>query len=383
MYISKFHLRNWRNFKEIEASLQPRVFVLGPNAVGKSNLLDAFRFLRDLALPGGGLSTAVASRGGVSLVRCLYARQYSDIGFSVTISEDDDEMQWEYELTIGQDKARRPLVKSEVVRNAKQETVLQRPSIEDRKDRDRLTQTSLEQISENKDFRPVADFFRTVSYQHLVPQVVRDPRGFSANPVTNDPFGRDFLLRVWNTPARTREARLKNITSALKVAIPQLSDLEAIMDSQGAPHLVGGFDNWRPYAAKQNEAHFSDGTLRLLGLLWSAFEGTGPLLLEEPELSLHPEIVRRLPELFNAAARTRKVRTRQIVISTYSREMLDDEGIDLDEVLVLRPTNEGTTFRAANDAERLLLTKGGLTVADVLLPSTTPERAYQLAFAFG
>ena len=382
MYISKLHLQNWRNFKEIKARLQPRVFVIGPNAVGKSNLLDAFRFLRDLALPGGGLSTAVASRGGVSLVRCLYARQQSDIGFSVTISEDDDEVQWEYQLTIGQDKARRPLVKSEVVRDQKQKIVIQRPNVEDRADRDRLTQTSLEQISENKDFRPVADFFRTVSYQHLVPQVVRDPRGFSANPVRNDPFGRDFLLRVWNTPARTREARLKNITSALKVAIPQLSDLEAVMDNQGTPHLVGGFENWRPQAAKQNEAHFSDGTLRLLGLLWSAFEGDGPLLLEEPELSLHPEIVRRLPELFSAAARSRKVRSRQIVISTYSREMLADEGIDLDEVLVLRPTNEGTSVRVIGDAERLLVKQNSLTAADVLLPFTTPEKAYQLAFAF-
>ncbi len=379
MYISKIHLRNWRNFREIEASLRPRVFVLGPNAVGKSNLFDAIRFLRDVASPGGGLNTAIASRGGVSLVRCLYARQYSDIGFTVAVSEDNGGLQWEYKLAIGQDNNRHPIVKSEIVTDADQTVVLERPNDDDKKDRDRLTQTALEQVSENKNFRPIADFFQSVSYQHLIPQVVRDPRGFSAHAVTNDPFGRDFLLRVWNTPRKIRDARLKNITKALRAAIPQLESLEADMDNQGVPHLVGSFENWRPKAAKQNEAHFSDGTLRLLGLLWSAFEGSGPLLLEEPELSLHPEIVRRLPAMFSAAARVRKVR-RQVFISTYSREMLDDKGIASDEVLVLTSVKEETVLSPLEKADRVLLEEG-MTVAEVLLPKTEPLSSGQFVFA--
>ena len=378
MYISKLQLRNWRNFREIEADLGPRVFVLGPNAVGKSNLFDAIRFLRDIASPGGGLNTAIASRGGVSHVRCLYARQRPDIGFEVAIAQDNGEPQWQYVLTIGQDNNRHPMVKSEIVRDA-DAVVLERPNAEDEKDRDRLTQTALEQVSENKDFRPIADFFQSVFYQHIIPQVVRDPRGFSAHAVSDDPFGRDFLLRVWNTPTRTRDARLRNITKALRAAIPQLESLEAGMDSQGVPHLVGSFQNWRPRAAKQHEAHFSDGTLRLLGLLWSAFEGSGPLLLEEPELSLHPEIVRRLPAMFSSAARVRKTR-RQVFISTYSREMLDDEGISSDEVLVLKPVSEGTILDPLSEGDKALL-ETGLTVADVLLSKTSPP-VVQSRFVF-
>ena len=45
MHFSRIHLRNWKNFNQIEAPLQSRVFIIGPNASGKSNLLDAFRFL--------------------------------------------------------------------------------------------------------------------------------------------------------------------------------------------------------------------------------------------------------------------------------------------------------------------------------------------------
>ena len=67
VFITRLKLQNWRNFKEIEVELRDRVFVIGPNASGKSNLLDVFRFLRDIAKPtGGGLQRAVEARGGVT-----------------------------------------------------------------------------------------------------------------------------------------------------------------------------------------------------------------------------------------------------------------------------------------------------------------------------
>ena len=76
------------------------------------------------------------------------------------------------------------------------QVLLQRPDKEDRKDPLRLTQTALEQINLNKDFREVVSFFQNISYQHLLPQVIRDPQGFTSVPILNDPFGRDFLQRV-------------------------------------------------------------------------------------------------------------------------------------------------------------------------------------------
>ena len=55
---TRLRLRNWKNFPAADVSIQDRMFLVGPNASGKSNLLDAFRFLRDLASPGGGLREA-------------------------------------------------------------------------------------------------------------------------------------------------------------------------------------------------------------------------------------------------------------------------------------------------------------------------------------
>jgi len=50
------------NFKDAEANFEQRVFLIGPNASGKSNFLDCFRFLMELATDG--LEPAVTKRGG-------------------------------------------------------------------------------------------------------------------------------------------------------------------------------------------------------------------------------------------------------------------------------------------------------------------------------
>lgn len=378
MYVSHIKLRNWKNFKEVEAVLGLRVFLIGPNASGKSNLLDAFRFVRDLA--NDGLERAVGdARGGVSAIRCLAATRYSNVDVELALAENETTL-WRYRLSISQDNLRRPVVREEVVWGRGEE-LLRRPNTNDKGDPLRLTQTALEQIAENQRFRPVADFFRSISYQQLLPQVVRDPRAFSPLPVQNDPYGRDFLLRVWKTTPKTRDSRLRKITTALQIAVPKLTDLQVNMDHSGTPHLNGGYSHWRSRAARQSESQFSDGTLRLLGLLWTAFEGSGPLLLEEPETSLHPEVVRRLPAVFDRINRSRK-EPRQLIISTHSEEMLRDEGIAPEEVLRLQPSDNGTLLCPPDEADREAMA-GGLTAADVLMPKAAPENVRQLAFEFG
>ena len=375
MRFSRIELRNWRNFRSIRVDLGDRAFLIGPNAAGKSNFLDAFRFLREVATEG--LEKAVQIRGGVSGVRCLSARQYSSVDIEVEI--EDDTSTWTYRLVFNQDNVSRPVVKEErVTRNGAE--VMSRLLADDKSDPELSRYTSLQQPVANQKFRALAEFFRTISYQHLLPQVVRDPKGFSPVPVTDDPFGRDFLLRVWRTSPKSRDARLNKILQALRVAVPQLSGLRVEMDDSGAPHLVGAYEHWRPHAASQNEHEFSDGTLRLLGLLWVMFEGQGPLLLEEPEISLHPEVVRYIPAMFERIQRTRKTR-RQVLISTHSEDLLSDKGIGAAEVVRLEPGKNGTLVRLATEDE-VSAVEGGLSVADVILPKSAPRGADQLPLVF-
>ncbi|HET6382886.1 MAG TPA: AAA family ATPase [Armatimonadota bacterium] len=54
LQVTRLYLENWRNFTHVDVPLAQRVFLVGPNASGKSNLLDAFRFLHDIVSVGGG-----------------------------------------------------------------------------------------------------------------------------------------------------------------------------------------------------------------------------------------------------------------------------------------------------------------------------------------
>ncbi len=370
---TKIHLENWRNFASADVELTPRVFVVGPNASGKSNFLDVFRFLHDIVSVGGGLEEAVRKRQGLSKLRSLSARKYPDVVIRVDLGDSNGEA-WQYELALGHDSRQRPQIKREVVTRRGKE-LLGRPDAQDKNDPERLTQTYLQQVNVNKEFRPVADVFASVRYLHIVPQLVREPDRSVGR--INDPYGGDFLEQLAGTREQTLRARLRAISEALRVAVPQLSELELTRDARGAPHLRGRYEHWRPQGAWQTEDQFSDGTLRLLGLLWAIVDNGGPLLLEEPELSLHPEVVRFLPQVF---ARMQRRSGRQIMTSTHSTDLLRDDGIGLDEVILLTPSAEGTKISTAADFREVSdLLAGGSTLAEALLPLTRPKRAEQLA----
>jgi len=369
-------LSNWRNFTSVDVSLALRMFLVGPNASGKSNLLDVFRFLRDIAKPGGGFQKAVIDRGGVSSLRCLAARRYSGITVEVHVgvsSEAEDYPLWKYRIEFNQDKQRKPILKKEQVwKNGKQ--VLNRPDEKDKGDPARLTQTHLEQVNMNQEFRDLSGFFETIQYLHLVPHIIRDPERFIGR--SGDPFGGDFLERLATTPEKIRNARLRKIEDALKVAVPQLNKLDLARDSRGTPHLKVLYEHWRFSGAYQDEKLFSDGTLRLIGFLWSLLDGQGPLLLEEPELSLHTGIVQRLARVIYSL---QKGKNKQVLVSTHSYELVSDKGIGAEEVLILQLTKEGAkVFVGKDNIQIRKLLQEGASVAEAVLPITEPKDAQQL-----
>lgn len=374
MRVSRIKLANWKNFRAAEVDLPERVFLVGPNASGKSNFLDAFRFLRDIVVAGGFKKACDDIRGGVSKIRCLAARKYPEIEIAIELAEGARKL-WRYEIAFTQDNNRNPRLTREIVHRG-EKMILNRPDAKDTSDPLRLSQTALEQISENKPFREIAQFFESIAYLHLVPQIIRNPGNSADNGGTLDAYGRHFLERVARTPERTRDARLRRICDALVIAVPQLKTLWLEKDARGVPHLIGAYSHWRPNAGKQNEQQFSDGTLRLLGLLWSLQEGDGPLLLEEPELSLHSGVVRRLTGLIY---RMQKVRKRQVLISTHSVELLSDAGIGGEEVVMLIPDVEGAKAQPAASVDEIrALLDTGMTVAEAVLPHIEPEKVANL-----
>jgi predicted ATPase len=368
-------LTNWRNFRHVNIALDKRAFFVGPNASGKSNLLDAIRFLSEIARPGsGGLQAAVEARGGFSSLRCLQARTQPYVELIADVGNDQDTNRWKYQLRINVAKREKfPTVVHEKVWHAGH--LIKDRSRHTNDDALEFSQTFMEQVGANKNFRELAELFGSCRYLHVVPQIVRDRA--RARSEGEDPYGGDLLRRMKEMPKKTRLPRLKRISDALQIAVPQFRDLELKDDSDGVPHLFASYVHWRPNAYKQSEAAFSDGTLRLIGLLWSIAEKGGPLLLEEPELSLNDAVVSELPRMFS---RMQKLSARQIITTTHSSALLDDPGIGLKEVHRIEVDNNGSSVSSiADDPSIVAQVNAGMTVSQAVLPLLRPKSIEELS----
>lgn len=378
MIISHIFLKNWRNFRTVEVDLTERTFLVGPNAAGKSNFLDSLRFLRDLAKPGGGLQKAVSDRGGVSKIRCLSSRGDPNVELKIDLTTSADQPPlWSYELGITQHSQgyRQSIIAHERVWKGATK-IIDRPNQGDKADPLRLTQTFLEQVNANAEFREISHFLEAIQYLHLIPQLVRHPEVFGSSGLFEDPFGQTFLERVAKTPEKKRKAYLSKIEEILKAVLPQLKHLTDTKDDLGMPHLEVFYDHWESGEISHREDQLSDGTLRLISLFWSLFEAQSLILLEEPESSLHSEIIRNLPALIYRLQHSQK---KQIFISTHSIEILSDKGIGGEEVLLMTPTPEGTKVESASKIKDVnLLLKGGLSIADAVIPHSIPTIVNQL-----
>lgn len=376
MIITHLKLKNWRNFRSSEVDLTSRCFVLGANASGKSNFLDVFRFLRDIcSSDGGGIQRAIKARGGFSKLRCLSARKDTEIVIEISMkpSAESDET-WRYVVAIAQEARglRRPYVAAEEVYKNGQK-ILSRPNDEDKKDSERLIQTHLEQVNNNAKFREIVRHFSSTTYLHLVPQLLRYSDEIQGRTIETDPFGQGFLERVAKTTPKSQTARLRKIEKALQLAVPNLRQLKFERDKDtGRPHLAALYSHWRPNAGWQREDQFSDGTLRLIGLLWVLLEDNSLLLLEEPELSLNSAIVARLAPLIYRLQRHRR---RQVIISTHSTDLLSDRGIAPEEVVFLDTSGESSNAVNLTDMqEPLALVRAGFPISEALLPRTSPSQ---------
>ena len=384
MRISKLELTNWKNFKKVDVNLEYRVFIAGPNASGKSNLLDAIRFLRDLVRQGGGLQEAVFGlRDGVSKIRCVAARKNSDITIGITINNEQDQPKWKYELSLNQTGGGiadlRVVVKREYLENLiSKEILINRPNGKHETEY-QLGFTFIEQASINEKFKEFVEFLSDISYLHLIPQLVRDPKSFIKTTKGEDYYGRDFMERIQKMNKKTSTAYINRIKKALKYALPNLEELDFKPDEMGVPHFEATFKQWRGQGVKHLEKHFSDGTLRLIGLLWALQDGNKPILLEEPELSLHAAIIMRLPDIIYQLQK-KKSGKRQVIITTHSHEILNNKGISAEEVLLI--TTEGEEGSKIIECAKLPEVKTylqyGNPIGDLVISRTAPKNIHQL-----
>ncbi len=101
--IKELHLTNWKSFEKATLYIDPLTVLIGSNASGKSNCLDAFLFLNRIS-QGIAIFPAIAGdihlpalRGGVEWICRKPEKKFQ---LSITIGSDNQTGDYHYELTV-------------------------------------------------------------------------------------------------------------------------------------------------------------------------------------------------------------------------------------------------------------------------------------------
>jgi predicted ATPase len=316
---------------------------MGPNGIGKSNFLDALRFLADIARPGGGLHQALQVRGGFEKIKFAAAKKKESVEIEIHLADSSSsDLCYRYSLGLAADPSGSPhLAYERGQRN--EELILDRPDKNDADDPARLTKTMLEKASSDKindelgpnsPIKEIADFLGSTRYLDFRPELLRHQDPFPPADLPGDPFGRKILQRAAEMPATERDRRIKIIEDVLKLAIPQMPKFKFSSGRSGSPGLEATFEIGRP-RAKFKQDRISDGTLAAFAILWCFMEDGPLLVLEKPESFLNPGTIHRLCMILYLKSVLGK--EKQLIMSTHSPEFLKDDitPISAEEILLL------------------------------------------------
>jgi len=134
----------------------------------------------------------------------------------------------------------------------------------------------------------------------------------------------------------------QQIIESIRLVTPFFDDFIFRLTSQEKLRL-----NWvqkgSDYPLKPH--HFSDGTLRFIGLVTALLQPTPPstLILDEPELGLHPYAIEILAELLKAASKRM-----QVIVSTQSPALVDC--FSPENVVVVNREQNQSTFQRLNES---------------------------------
>ena len=336
---------NWRNFAHIEFDMSSRLFVVGPNSSGKTNLLGALRFLGDIGRRG--LVAASEDLGGPD----RYFRSGADsAAFVATFNDTQNSAEFALFLRLmsaGSESTKRGS-------DADQTFVfpMTDPLTGELNDRyldvhQTITAGGKKPADEGESF-PVEDeeAQRTRVCQTLagIRYIHPNPKKMLERADRYDPdHGTGFFQHAGRFSDQQLNAALNRIRPIMAAAVPEVPNLSYLRMGLGT-EVVFYNDTPDPGArGVYSHEQFSEGTLRLLGMLFDLATlplTTSIVLIEEPETFLQASVVRSMSSFLAEVAMNHDV---QMVISTHSPELIDSEVVLPNEVLVLRSQNGETT----------------------------------------
>jgi predicted ATPase len=390
-FLGRVRIRNYKSIGKCDVLLRPLTVLVGQNGSGKSNFLDALRFVVD------GLATsldhAIKARGGMDGVRRRSTGHPNNFAIQLEINLPG----WQV-ATYGFEVAGRKqggfVVKQEQLRIVRPDGAVAAhfelqegqiisaslanmpPAVADR--------LYLVNAAGLPDFRLVYDALSFMGFYNLNPQSMKELQSPDAGELLHrDGSNIASVIARMGTAKPLAKQRIKSylativsgITDVDRVALGPRETLEFRQQVVGSKHP------WKFYATSM-----SDGTLRALGTLVAVTQLADlrdPVRLvgiEEPETALHPAAAGALMEaLREAAAHT------QIVITSHSPDLLDQVDLEIDGLLAVQSRQGETEIAPVNAASRSairehLYSAGELLRMDQLVPDQSDiQRQQQLS----
>lgn len=375
--VTRLALRNYKSIEQCEIELTPVTILVGRNGVGKSNIVDALRFVAD-ALRNT-LEYAIRERGGLDQVRrkslggrptnpgialdlrlpsgvqALYSFKIAAVqgrGFRV----DRETCQ-----VFGPDGAVRHQYRVENGGVSHWQSDAPKPAVVE----DRLLLVAASGIPE---FRPVFDLLTRMTFHNLNPEEMKYPQRPEPGALLSHD-GRNLASVIKQLESSSPEglARVTDYLRAVGVPISRIGHKQA-----GALETIEVAQEMAVPEGKRNSNFdaiaMSDGTIRAMGILVSLFSARGissggPSLIgiEEPETALHPAAAGALME-----ALTEGAEKTQLIVTCHSPDLLDHESVTPEMIRPVLLENGRTVAGSLSPAKKKLM-KDHLSTAGELL----------------
>ncbi len=351
--LTRLTVRHYKSLENVDLELGPLTVFVGRNGSGKSNIVDAIKFVRDAAR--NGLDWAVTERHGVEAVRqwsegntaedirISVNHKYQTIDISTHVScelsirRTEDGYAVSHE--VGEAKTWDTAFKSQVdyYRNEVGEVFLREQDFFPEPDESHFMLRSDELFltratSDDEAFHPVSD----VEVYTIFPNTLRDPQKISQSPHLSQ-HG-DNLASILRRLSNNRDVSpITEIEGLVAKIMPRLHRIT--VESLGGyivPRFLMREESGEEHYFDVN--HLSDGTLRVLGILVALYQDPGPavIALEEPELTVHPGALPLLADAMKEASKRR-----QVIVTTHSPDLLDQ--FDPDVIRVVEMDDRGVT----------------------------------------
>ena len=320
-FLEKVHIKNFLSLRDVELPLKPLTILVGPNASGKSNVLNALNLLNDMMkeeeLPP------------VEFIQnLLWAGEASHITFQVKTKVKETQTVYELKLKAETDN---PVVAEELLVNDVNVISVQdgqgKVKDEDGENEtpyksNKLALKSAGDYGDKPTTRALTEFIREWKFYDFRPNLIREH--FKVLPLSlllsgelgkspkldDDGSILSALLSDWyeDTPDR-----FQSVSGSLAVSTNlRLDQCEIAGDSQLC--LSEGYDKPIPLERA------SDGTLRLVAYYVLLNEPELPPLIaiEEPERNLHPGALTDITNVLEQISEHS-----QVIITTHSSQLLD------------------------------------------------------------